>query len=59
MAAIGADPDGCTWANTRRSRRTKMACPGIPMYSSRSRAGWLAASSTRNVNIVNRFVLSG
>ena len=31
IAAIGADPDGCTCANTRRSRRTKMACPGIPI----------------------------
>ena len=42
-----------------RSRRTNTAWPGIPMYSSRSFAGWPAASSTRNVNIVRRFGTSG
>ena len=35
------------------------AWPGMPMYSSRSRAGWPASSSTRNVNIVSRLVTSG
>ena len=31
IAAIGAEPDGCTCAKTCRSRRKKTACPGIPM----------------------------
>jgi hypothetical protein len=59
IAAIGADPEGCTCANTRRSLRTKTACPGMPMYSSRSAADRPAASSTRNVNSVRRFGCSG
>ena len=58
-AAIGAEPDGCTCANTRRSRFTNTAWPGIPMYSSRSVAGCPLASSTRNVNNVSRFGTSG
>ena len=59
IAAIGADPDGMHVREDLRSRRMKTAWPGIPMYSSRSCAGWPTSSSTRNVNIVSRFGTSG